>query len=76
MLEPNPEEIALLERFMKETEDVTDEAEWIKKIEELMVGMDKGGRISEDEAQQLEQLGEELSDANEAEQSNDTNESD
>jgi hypothetical protein len=74
--EPTPEEIALLERFMGETEGLMDEEELMRRTEELIREMDKRGRISEDEAQQLEQLGKELSDANEAKDSNDAGRSD
>ncbi|MGD9109806.1 MAG: hypothetical protein PVG93_02590 [Phycisphaerales bacterium] len=64
--EPTPEEIALIEQFMEETKNITNEDELAKKFEELLGGMNPGSRISENEANQLEQLGKELSDANEA----------
>lgn len=65
------EDLEWVERFMEKTEGITDDEEWLKKAEELLSEADSGGRISENEAQHLEQLGKELNDANEAGENSD-----
>ena len=56
---------ALLEQFTKETEDIDDPNEWLKKADEFMEQMAKASEVTDDEAAMLDELGQELQDANE-----------
>ncbi len=58
-------EIAIFDQFVKETEDIEDPNEWLEKADGLMQRLANASRVTEEEASLLDELGEELQDANE-----------
>jgi hypothetical protein len=61
----NPAEAAVIEEFFKMTEDINDPNEWVKKADELMERLAAASQITDQEAEQLDELGKQLQDANE-----------
>jgi hypothetical protein len=58
-------EVAIFDQFIKETEDIEDPNEWLERADKLMERLAKASRVTEQEASLLDELGEELQDANE-----------
>ncbi|MFA5553091.1 MAG: hypothetical protein WCZ89_09480 [Phycisphaerae bacterium] len=68
-VEPEPEgivdseELARWERFMENSQNLSEE-EWLRRAEEMLTGGTQEERITSDEAENLDELGQQLSDPN------------
>jgi len=58
---------ALLDQFVKQTDEIDDPNEWMEKADELMKHLAEASNITDEEANSLDELGQELQDANEQE---------
>jgi hypothetical protein len=58
-------EVAIFDQFVKEIEDIEDPNEWLEKANKIMEQLEEASRVTEQEASLLDELGEELQDANE-----------
>lgn len=60
-------QISLFDEFARQTDDIEDPNEWMRKADELMERLAETSQVTEEEAELLEELGEELRDANDQE---------
>lgn len=63
----NDAQTALLDEFTKQTQDIDDSNEWLEKADELMERLAETSQVTEEEAELLDELGQDLQDANEQE---------
>jgi len=63
--EINLPERALLDEFLRHSQNVEDQNEWLQKAAELMNRLSEASRVTDEEAALLDELGKELQDANE-----------
>ena len=68
--ELTPAELALMDQFVKETEGIEDPNEWLKRADELMGRLSRAAEVTDEEAALLDELGQELKDANDDSGSN------
>ena len=68
--ELTPAELALMDQFVKETEGIEDPNEWLKRADELMGILSRAAEVTDEEAVLLDELGQELKDANDDSGSN------
>jgi hypothetical protein len=68
--ELTPAELALMDQFVKETESIEDPNEWLKRADELMGRLSRAAEVTDEEAALLDELGQELKDANDDSGSN------
>ena len=63
-------EMAIMDQFIKETEEIEDPNEWLKRADELMDRLANSSEVTDEEAALLDELGQELEDANNDSDSN------
>ncbi len=63
-------ELAIMDQFIKETEGIEDPNEWLKRADELMERLSRAAEVTDEEAALLDELGQELEDANDDSGSN------
>ena len=63
-------ELAIMDQFVKETEGIEDPNEWLKRADELMERLSRAAEVTDEEAVLLDELGQELEDANDDSGSN------
>jgi hypothetical protein len=59
-----------MDQFVKETEGIEDPNEWLKRADELMGILSRAAEVTDEEAVLLDELGQELKDANDDSGSN------
>ena len=63
-------ELAIMDQFIKETEGIEDPNEWLKRADGLMERLSRVAEVTDEEAALLDELGQELKDANDDSGSN------
>jgi hypothetical protein len=68
--ELTPEQIEQMDQQLKKLKDIEDPVEWMEKADEMMKSIMNNSEVTDEEAAKLDQLGQELNDANDDANSN------